>query len=79
MPLFVNLDSTPIHFIPWIGFHRHGLERPVEYQPLRDLETLTLRQLLQKKGILTVEKRLFHLPDKRSEYVRTFSRTIFIK
>ena len=71
MPLFDNLDSTPIHSFLWIGLHRHGRERPVEYQLERDLEALMLRQLLQKKGLLTVEKLLFHLPDKWSKGVRT--------
>jgi len=59
MLLFENLDLTPIHFILWTGLHRHGQERPAEYQPEQDLKALMPRQLLQKKGLLTVEKRLF--------------------
>ena len=63
--LFENLDLTPIHPILWTDLHTEGPERPVQYDPERDLKALMLRQLLQIPYIKDLVKRL-----KRNPYLR---------
>jgi len=63
--LFENLDLTPIHPILWIGLHREGPGRPVEYDPEWDLRALMLRQLIQISYVRDLVKRLKRNPSLR--------------
>jgi len=64
--LFENLDLTPIHSTLWKNLHRHGLGRPVEYDPEWDLKALMLRQLLQIPYVKDLVKRLKRNPTLRN-------------